>query len=164
MSSIARMAFLLLVMAVPLAFADVGPAPSPPRVTVRLMDGGQPASGISLITYHCMGVDDAEPGSVNPYPVDFPCSSGVCSNSGDWYYKFNPCFKFPEGHFTYQYAGKEVRTEAVGDNKSYDNYDITVDAPTGQVSGNTGSSCNLAGAILPLVLLGTAAFGAAGRK
>jgi len=153
MASILRAILILTLLALPLVHADVGPAPAAPNVTVHLMKDGQPAASVSEVTYHCMNVDSAEPGSVNPYPVDFPCSAGVCSNSGGWYYKFNPCFGFPEGYLTYEYDGKQVRTETVGSNKSYDKYDITVDAPTGQVSGNVQSSCNLAGFILPAIIM-----------
>ncbi|MFH0884634.1 MAG: hypothetical protein V1861_02910 [Candidatus Micrarchaeota archaeon] len=151
MASLNRLAFLIAILALPLSFADVGPAPSPPTVVLHLMENGAPAVSVTQVTYHCMGVDTAEAGSVNPYPVDFPCDAGVCTNSGGWYYKFNPCFSFPQGYFTYEYNGKQVRTEDWDMNQSYDKYDITIDAPTGQISGNVGSSCNLAGFILAAV-------------
>jgi len=148
MAQMFRAILILALLIFPLAHADVGPAPAPPKVTVHLVDNGQPASNVSMVRYHCMDVESAEAGSVNPYPVDLPCAAGVCTNSGAWYYKFNPCFGFPEGYLTYEYGGKHVRTESVGSNTSYDNIDITIDAPTGQVSGHANSSCNLAGLIL----------------
>lgn len=148
MARIFRAILVLALLVFPLAHADVGPSPAPPSVTVHLVDNGQPASTIPMVRYHCMGVESAEAGSVNPYPVDLPCAAGICTNSGAWYYKFNPCFGFPEGYLTYEYDGKHVRTEGVGSNTSYDKVDITIDAPTGQVSGNSGSSCNLAGFVL----------------
>ncbi len=158
MASLNRLVFLIAILAVPLSFADVGPAPAPPKVVLHLMDGGAPAASVSQVTYHCMNVESAEPGSVNPYPVDLPCNAGVCTNDGSWYYKFNPCFGFPEGYLTYEYGGKQVRSEAVGSNKSYDKYDITIDAPTGQVSGNVQSSCNLTGFILAAVAASALAY------
>lgn len=152
MASIMRAILLLAILVLPLVHADVGPAPSPPKVTVHLVTNNQPETRVSAITYHCMGTDVTDPASpVEPHVVEFACSGGTCTND-EWYYKFSPCFGFPEGFFSYDYLGSEVRTETVGSNKSYEKYDITLDAPTGQVSGNTESSCNLAGFILPAIM------------
>jgi hypothetical protein len=152
MASIMRAILLLALLVLPLAHADVGPSPSPPKVTVHLVTNGQPETRVSAIMYHCMGTDTTDPASpVEPHVVEMVCTSGTCTND-EWYYKFSPCFTFPEGYFSYDYLGSEVRTESVGSNKSYEKYDITIDAPTGQVSGNVVSSCNLAGIILPAIM------------
>lgn len=152
MASLFRIALLFAALSIPLVFADAGPGPAVPKVTIHMMDGGKPAESVTEVTYHCMGVESAETGAVNPYPVGLQCTKGVCTNDGGWYYKFNPCFNFPEGHLTYEYNGKQVRTENVGSNKSYENHDITVDAPTGQISGNVNTTCNLTGFVLAAVL------------
>jgi len=168
MSSIMRMAVMAFLLAVPLAFADIGPGPEIPDITVTLMESGQPAGGVESITFHCMGVESAEPGSVNPYPVDFPCSGGVCTNSGAWYYKFNPCFMFEEGYFSYMYNGKQIRSESFNASTPGRN-NMVIDAPTGQISTGgvqpgPGGLCGLGMVALPAALLGAVAFGQARRK
>lgn len=153
MASIMRAILVLALLIFPLVHADVGPSPAPPTVTVHLVTNNQPETRVSAITYHCLGTDTADPSSpVEPHVIEMVCTSGTCTNDNGWYYKFSPCFGFPEGYFSYDYLGSEVRTETVGSNKSYEKYDITIDTPTGQVSGKAGSSCNLAGFILPAIM------------
>jgi hypothetical protein len=154
-----RAILILALLVLPLAHADVGPSPAPPTVVVHLVKEGQPASSVAQITYHCMGTDERnETGAVSPYPVNLSCSGGTCTNDQQWYYKFNPCFSFPRGYFTYEYDGKQIRSEDWDLNKSYEKYDITIDAPTGQISGNSGSSCNLAGFVLATVAASALAY------
>ena len=158
MASILRFALVVLMFCVPFAFADVGPSPEHPQVVVHLVNDGAPESSVSEITYHCMNTTDTETSSaVEPYPVKLSCSGGNCTNSGSWYYKFNPCFNFPEGYFSYEFGGRTVRTEGFNFSGDFKNYDITVDAPTGQISSKTGSSCSMAGVLLSAILLGSAA-------
>ena len=136
-----KMAFLVLMLAAPLVFADVGPAPPPPKIVVNLVKDGAPASGVSSITYHCMGSEETpDAGAVDPQPIDLACTGGKCTNDGGWYYKFNPCFSFPEGHFSYVLEGQEVTTESVSFGESYTSYDITIDAASGDVTSQAGSS------------------------
>lgn len=165
MASKINLAFLIAILILPLAHADVGPSPAPPKVVVRIVEDGQPATSVTHVTYHCRGTDERnESGAVSPHPINLTCSDGVCTNDGGWYYKFNPCFGFPEGYFTYEHGGKEIRTETLDRNKSYENYDVTVDAPTGQITANRGSSCSLTGFILPAIVLGSLALGFCSRK
>ncbi len=156
-------ALLALLLAVQPAFADVGPAPPAPDVTVHLVANGAPEYSVQNVTYHCLGSTLTNvSNAVEPYPVDLQCVAGTCTNEGAWYYKFNPCYNFPAGYFSYVYKGGEVRTATVNISGDYGAYDITVDAPTGQVvgsGGSQGSACGLAVFILPAILLGAAILG-----
>ncbi|MEW6034992.1 MAG: hypothetical protein AB1529_00125 [Candidatus Micrarchaeota archaeon] len=157
MASVLKMAFLALVLALPLAFADAGPSPPPPKVVVHMVSGGQPEASVTSITYHCMDTTETDTSNaVEPYPLNLSCSGGTCTNE-EWYYKFNPCFAFPEGYFSYEYGGNTVRTGSFNFSDSFDNYDITIDAPSGQIQGKIGSS----GCPLSLILLAVAGVGAA---
>ena len=143
---------ILVLLALPLCYADVGPAPNPPTVIVRLVSNGIPAAGVSEITYHCMGSDVSDPASaVEPYMTIWSCSAGTCTNEGSYYYKFNPCFDFPGGHFSYEFDGKTVRSEDVKFNSEFTTYDITIDAASGQVKSKVGS--NMPTGCLPAMVL-----------
>lgn len=164
MASILRFVVVVLMFCVPFAFADVGPSPSPPQVTVHLVNAGAPETSISEITYHCMNTTDTDASSaVDPYPIRLSCSGGNCTNAGSWYYKFNPCFDFPDGYFSYDFGGKSVRSEQLNMSGGLKNYDITVDAPTGQISSRVGISCGMPGAMLSAILLGACALAYAGK-
>ncbi|MEW6723289.1 MAG: hypothetical protein AB1324_08550 [Candidatus Micrarchaeota archaeon] len=152
-----KMAFLALMLAAPLVFADVGPSPEPPKVVVNLVKDGAPAAGVESITYHCMGsVETPDAGAVEPQPIELACTSGKCTNEKGWYYKFNPCFSFPEGYFSYTLDGKEVTTESFSFDESYSSYEITIDAPSGNVTSKLGSSVPGCGSafVLAAALLG----------
>ncbi len=160
MASIMRAILLLALLVLPLAHADVGPSPAPPKVTVHLTEGGQFATSITQLTYHCLGTDERnESGAVTPYPVNFSCSGGTCTNDQQWYYKFNPCFGFPDGYFTYQYGGSEVRTEDLsalfGGSERKNTYYVEIEASTGQLKSGSVSddgSCPLTMILLPAIL------------
>jgi hypothetical protein len=156
MPSIMRFALVALLLCVPFAFADAGPSPAPPKVIVHLVKNGQPEASVTEITYHCMGTADTNTSNaVEPYPVKFACSGGKCTNE-EWYYKFNPCFSFPEGYFSYVLDGKAVRTGTFNTTDKYDNYEMTIDAPTGQVTSSVGTSGScLPALLLPAILLGS---------
>lgn len=159
MTAINRAIMVLVLLALPLCYADVGPAPAPPMVIVHLVTDSAPESGVSEITYHCMGSDTSDPSSaVEPHTVKLSCSEGKCTNEGSWYYKFNPCFDFPGGYFSYEFNGKTVRTEDVEFKDAFTSYDITIDAASGQVKGKVGS--NMPSGCMPALLLPTL-FGAA---
>ncbi|NYZ73627.1 hypothetical protein H0O00_00630 [Candidatus Micrarchaeota archaeon] len=161
MKPIIRVIMIMVLLVLPLCYADVGPSPTAPKVVVHLVKDGQPVSTVTEITYHCMGTNETyQENAIDPYPVNFSCNNGVCTNDQQWYYKFNTCFSFPEGHFSYEIDGKTVRTGDVAFAASYDKYDITIDAGTGTIlaqSGSSGSGGCLPAAILP-ALLGAALF------
>jgi len=154
-------ALILALLALPLCYADVGPSPDPPDVVVHLVSDGAPASGVSEITYHCMGTNVTEPSNaVEPYMMAWSCSGGTCTNEGAAYYKFNPCFNFPGGYFSYEFDGKEVRSEDFDVGGCSSSCVITIDAASGQVESVRVSeipSLCPPGLLLPL-LLGAALF------
>ncbi len=158
-STICLMILALLIL--PLCHADVGPSPTPPKIMVHLVSNGVPATGVSEITYHCNGTDVSEPASpVEPHTIALSCSAGTCTNDAGWYYKFNPCFGFPAGHFTYVFDGKTVRSEEVSFKDTLTSYDITIDAPSGQVKSKMGTNVptNCMPALVLPALLGAAFF------
>jgi len=143
---------VLFLAALPLAFADVGPSPSAPRVAVHLVKNNAPLAMVSEITYHCLGSTDANvSNSVAPVPIKLKCTAGTCTNEAGWYYKFNPCFSFPGGYITYDLGGREVRTRDFSFEQKYENYDMTIDAESGNITSTTGSS--IPSGCLPAFLL-----------
>ncbi|MFN7991491.1 MAG: hypothetical protein U0R44_05015 [Candidatus Micrarchaeia archaeon] len=132
--------FLTMLLAASAVFADVGPAPAAPAVVVHLENGGKPETSISEITYHCLGSDSDDEGAVTKRLALLSCSGGDCTNSGEWFYKFNPCFKFPGGHFTYKYGSQLIRSVDFNFSGEFKNYELTVDAPSGQIPAKSGSS------------------------
>jgi hypothetical protein len=143
---------ILVLLVLPLCYADVGPSPTPPKIAVHLVWNGAPASTVTEMTYHCMGSGVSDPTSaVEPHTTQLSCSGGTCTNSGGWYYKFNPCFDFPEGYFSYEFEGNMVRTEEVKFKDTFTSYDITIDAESGQVSSKMGS--NMPTSCMPALLL-----------
>ena len=97
----------LCLFAAPFAFADVGPGPDPPQITVNLVANHQPYTGSATATFLCSDVnssDNAITSPVAPHNVELSCANGKCVNDG-WYYKFNPCF-YSKGKISVQAEGK----------------------------------------------------------
>ncbi len=134
------MALGALALIAPSAFADVGPSPAPPTVMVHMVDNGQPDTSVSEITYHCMGDLTEDTGAVSQRAMKLACSGGNCTNSGGWFYKFNPCFNFPGGFFTYEYSGGSGRSEDFNFSGNYTKYELTVDSKSGAISSKIGTS------------------------
>jgi hypothetical protein len=119
-------AVLVVLLLFSLAHADVGPAPPRPSVIVHLIDGGAPATSVTWITYNCMDAEEEDVGSaVAPVAVRMECANATCTNGGGWYYKLNPCYNFPGGHFSYELEGTLVRTASF--NWSGGAYETTID-------------------------------------
>jgi len=153
-SGMASIKYVLLglLLVLPFVFADIGPAPPAPNVVVRIVDNGAPASEVSQITYHCMGSNDTNvSGPVEPAPIGLPCIDGVCRNDGGWYYKFNPCYDFPGGYFSYEFEGKTIKTENFEFAEKYSDYEMTIEAENGSIIKKTGSS--LPSGCLPALLM-----------
>ncbi len=147
-------ALMMALAALPSASADVGPGPVAPEIVVRMTEGGAPAASVKEITYHCMGTDVSDPQDiVSPHTAVLPCSGGACTNSGGWYYKYNPCFAFPYGHFTYEYDGEIVRSGEFNTTSGAGRYVLSIDAPTGQISREAaGGACPAGFALLAAAL------------
>ncbi len=165
------MRFLLIValavFLIPLAHADVGPSPQPPLVTVRMYTNGTPDARVTEITYHCMGSESSDDGAVTQRLMTIPCSDGVCSNNGTaWFYKFNPCFTFPPGYFSYEVDGSSVASESFNLSENQTAYDISIDSDTGVITSQFGSTlpsgCCLPGLVLPGIVAGAVFFGRKG--
>ena len=119
-------AVLVVLLLFSLAHADVGPAPPRPSVIVHLIDGGAPATSVTWIAYNCMDAEEEDAGSaVAPIAVRMECANATCTNGGGWYYKLNPCYNFPGGHFSYELEGRLVRTASF--NWSGGAYETTID-------------------------------------
>ncbi len=143
---------VLFLAALPLAFADVGPSPQAPKVTVHLVKNNAPVTTVSEIIYHCLGSTEENASSpVAPAPIKLECTAGTCTNEGGWYYKFNPCFSFPGGYISYDLGQGEVKTRDFSFNQTYQNYDMTIDAESGNITST--SSFTPPSGCLPAFLL-----------
>jgi hypothetical protein len=141
-----------LLFAVSLAFADIGPGPSKPGITIWMQENGATHTEIDEITYHCNGTDNQGNGSVEISTLNIPCVKGACRNS-DWYYKFNPCF-YSSGYFSYNLSGQEKKSEWIDflDSKKYE---YSLDMSTGKFKEIEQEPACLGGFILPGLLVGT---------
>lgn len=141
---ITKTALVILIASVflcaPLVHADTGPSPPQPNVTVHMVAGGKPALTVSEITYDCMGETTDDHGAVTQRVMTLACAGGTCTNAGGWFYKFNPCFGFPGGRFTYDYNGSSAVSEELNTTGNFTKYDITIDAPSGHVISSFGTS------------------------
>ena len=133
-----RIVFCLLLLCA-LAFADVGPGPAKPDITVTFTKGGAPYSGDTILVFHCLE-NVSGSGAVGENEVAFTCSSGVCRNE-NWFYKFNPCFHPEKGYFMYAAGGDAlVRSSEVSFSES--GRDIVINADDGTISkGHNISLC-----------------------
>ena len=147
--------FLVVLSFVSLVHADVGPSPDPPVVTVYLVNNGAPDTSISEVTYHCRGTESNSTSSMDPGIRVFPCTSGTCKNTGNWFYNFNPCFNFPEGYFSYEVNGGRKKTNTFTPTGGQAQYSFTIDTGKGEIVGQTSTSGICAGAfVLATLFLG----------
>jgi len=104
-----RFIFLLLVLCA-VAFADVGPGPAKPDITVTFTKGGVPYGTDATLVFHCLENVSGE-GAVGEDEITFTCSAGVCRDDY-WFYKFNPCFNANRGYFTYALEGDALKNSS----------------------------------------------------
>ncbi|MDD5339693.1 MAG: hypothetical protein PHV13_00405 [Candidatus ainarchaeum sp.] len=132
---------MLFLAALPVAFADVGPSPQPPSVVIHLVKNNMPVTTVSEITYNCLGsTDENVSNAVAPVPIKLACTAGTCTNENGWYYKFSPCFGFPGGYISYDLGHGKIRTGDFTYNESYQKYEMTIDAESGNITSRSGSS------------------------
>jgi len=130
---------VLLLMSI--AHADIGPVPEHPSVFVNLQKSGSSDLRVTKITYHCYGSDSTDTGSVTQRLADIPCAAGTCSNgNGVWFYKFNPCYDFPEGFFSYELNGREIRTDYFNNTQKSDSYAFIIDSENGKITSYNGGT------------------------
>lgn len=92
-------------------FADIGPAPASPEVTVSFTRAGAPVSYTEIeYSYYSCSVtpDDGDIyyGSMSQRVVNMTHSGGVFMPLG-WFYKFNPCFYGGNATVVYKLAGEQ---------------------------------------------------------
>jgi len=137
---LAAIAFAIILL-LSLSNADAGPSPPSPDVSVSMQNSdGTPDLTVTVITYHCMGSDSTDNGAVTQRLADLPCAGGKCRNNGAWFYKFNPCYDFPEGYFSYERNGKEIKTDYFNNTRGASGYSMIVDSETGKIKGNNASN------------------------
>ena len=130
-----KLIFLLLVFG--LLFADIGPVPEDPDITIYSIYNGELSPNYFELEYFC-----TEPtGNEGSSPVDdryitFSCTEGDCFNQY-WFYKLNPCFSGADGYFIYQYEGEETHSETVSFN-SGQSYTLYLEVTTGELSDQLG--------------------------
>ncbi len=147
--------FLLLLL-VGFLFADIGPSPIAPSITVNISENGEPyLSNEFTLTYVCaIPPDGDEDSTMGSRKVILLCEEGICSNYGAWFYKFNPCFSNAEGYFKYEFKGKNYETAKFSINSKTNWFELEL--TTGKLKGLGG---NENGSCLSLfIFLGTALF------
>ncbi|MBU0532047.1 hypothetical protein KKB44_00990 [Candidatus Micrarchaeota archaeon] len=139
-----------------LVFADIGPSPSQPPLTVIFTQNSQVYDGPITLLYHCsLPVLPNSGGPMSDREVNMSCSQGVCTNDF-WFYKFNPCFDNGEGYFSYQTSNQQFRsTNPISFNDSGALVTIDIDdayATTSPQEPPPGIPC-LSFLLLPMILL-----------
>ena len=162
----ATVLLLICLFLLPVAFADIFPRIysgepteynyNPPKVTVYFQKNGSPDLRVTEATYHCEGSNSTETGAATQRLMAFSCSQGRCSNENSgWFYKYNPCYSFLPGFFSYTLDGKEMRTTSFTTTSKW-NHDIVIDSESGEIRAVDNppppSPCAL-GYILPFIIL-----------
>lgn len=97
--------FVFVLIFSSIVFADIGPSPDPPEITVMFIEQDAPYLGSMELRYRCNIPPDADNGPMGDREVDFSCNNGVCKNAG-WFYKLNPCFDNNQGYLAYKKPGE----------------------------------------------------------
>lgn len=154
---------LILLLVLPLMFADFGPAPPAPRVTVKLYGPGIegatpiPYGGEMNVTYYCnASMLNLSSDLIHNwgYRVNFICANWECHNDGWGIYKFSPCYYPEHGYFNYSINGLEMTSQDLGFADG-NNYDVKVDMYTGKILSDEKSQpiCPFFALIIGLVVL-----------
>lgn len=136
-----------IVLLASFVFADLGPAPPSPDVTVKIIQNGEQYTGPMELVYHCN-----EPARTNgsnniieKRDIEFACSKGICKNDA-WLYKFNPCFYPKSGYFRYsinknEYAVANKTLAGEVGFKDGGTYKITMDLDKGVQNVESSAPC-----------------------
>lgn len=142
---------LALLILASVLFADVGPAPVAPDITVVFLKDGNGYAGNISLEYIC-----DEKGQLASWgnTSAFSCTNGICRNDGWSFYKLSRCYYPKYGHFEYAINGETKRSGTVAFEKE-GNYRVTIDATTGSVKETIYSStlCPVSLIMLALPLL-----------
>lgn len=145
--------FLISLSLFSFVWADIGPSPTSPSITVFL--NGSSASQIKEIVYNCnVSKRDSSTNIMDIRTVKFNCTNNVCQNT-NWFYKLNPCFS-SAGFFSYNINGKTMKTKQMNfsSGKRYDIYLNTDSGKTHIQRPGTSSTLCMIVFVIP-ILLGT---------
>ena len=146
----------LAVMLASVAFADVGPGPAKPDITVRFMKGDEPYVGEVTAMFRCWDTTEESEGIMGETDVKLSCNAGVCNNE-QWFYKFNPCFYPETGEIIYEVGGNGYTTGGVVSFPNPNKYEVTLDVDSGEALVNEMDLENGLGCPLPMFALGSLA-------
>ena len=134
---------ILLLLAMPFR-ADMA-APPPPDVFLHFLKNGMPEPAITNVMYECTNAAQ----NVNS---SFVCNGGECNNTGLWSY--DECNIFMHGDFTYQYGGQTMKTGTFDapSRSGQEQYDIYIDAPTGNITAQSDVNPSPSGPCPPAFL------------
>jgi len=122
---------VVLLLLLNISFADVGPSPDAPSITLRVLENGEPYAGHVEVRYICTKElpPDVEPDD-DLFGIYMPleCEDGVCTNPV-WFYKLNECF-YSSGVFEMKDGGGTKSSIEV-DLTSPGNYEFSFDVETG---------------------------------
>lgn len=151
-----QVAFCLILL-VSLSFADVGPGPTRPDITVRFVQNGEPFAGEMDAMFRCWHGNASGEGIMDQTDVDLVCENGICKPEG-WFYKFNPCFYPEQGEVIFSPSEGVIKTTggvvSFPEGKTY-NVEIDVDSAE-TVTEESGPACPTALIMFSLLFLGIA--------
>ncbi|MFA5076926.1 MAG: hypothetical protein WC488_00690 [Candidatus Micrarchaeia archaeon] len=144
-----KLALLALLLLGTVLFADAGPSPPKPQITVNIEKAGAPYAGALDMVFVC-AAEGASNSPVGEREINMTCSSGRCTND-DWFYKLNPCYYPDIGYFIYRLPGESnysLPKTVFSFNESMV-YEVKLDVETGNSSvAAKGAACPLSLAIL----------------
>lgn len=135
-------------------FADAGPGPTQPDITVRFTKNGAPYTGEARAIFHCGEAPLEGTSPMAPREMELACSDGICKNDR-WFYKFNPCFYAKSGSINYVLGGGDAfqtTDDGIGfpEGKAYE---ITIESEDGRYKANESAK------LCPLAILGFGVLG-----
>lgn len=138
-----------------LVFADIGPGPAKPVISIKVFGGQQPYNGYLEMVFHCNEPGEEADNTIGEREVTLSCSNGACTND-QWFYKFNPCFSDSGGYLKYKTSENQNYRTTTTFSYETAGVDGELDIKSGlfQVSSSEPGSCAAGGAMMILLLLG----------
>lgn len=132
-----RLPLLVLAFMLSVSFADIGPGPDAPDITVTFTKGGEAFTAPLSVVWRCnepVYGNDTEEGAVGQRNVELACQMGVCTNE-NWYYKLNPCFDASDGYLLYKEATEQDYRKSGSISFPQGGGSVAVDLDTDTMSG-----------------------------
>jgi len=150
-----RIFLIALLLAIPLASADVGPGPAVPSIEVNFEKDSQPYTGPLTVIYVCNEplADPTDSGPMGQREVTLACQMGSCTNE-NWCYKLSPCFDATDGYIKFKQANETDYTTTKNVSFGSKGGTLRVDLDTGNTSTMFPADAGCAPAALLLSLLG----------